>query len=133
MSEMINRNECCAPQRAETPETTHNAGWTYRPSVDVFEFEDRYELTADVPGAAKDAVALALEDGVLTLDAPARSRTPESASPVLTEYGVGRYHRRFRVGDDVDPERVGASLDDGVLTVTLPKAERSRARRIEIS
>lgn len=103
---------------------------TYRPDADIAETPEAFTITADVPGATPDSVDVNVERGVLTLRAgvPARER----GRVLLREYGVGAYERTFRVGEGIDVEKIGAVLKDGVLTLTLPKAERVRPRSIKV-
>lgn len=107
----------------------------YEPNVDIYETADDWVILADVPGVARDGIDLNFDDGVLTVAARVapRSASPAAgARPLVREYPVGDFERRFRVGDGIDAARINASLDAGVLTVHLPKAESSKPRKIEI-
>ena len=59
-------------------------------------------------------------------------RSPDGTRSLVSEYGIGEFRRRFRLGDGIDAESVGASFDGGVLTIDLPKAGPAKGRRIEI-
>jgi len=101
--------------------------------VDVIESENAFVVRADVPGFKKEQIALDLEKGVLTVRAEAAEQKEENAE---------RYHRRERRSQSVArrialPEgvlesEIAADLNDGVLTITLPKAPQAQARKIEI-
>ena len=56
----------------------------------------------------------------------------EGMEPVYTEYNIGHYTRSFTLSNKIDQERISAQLDDGVLTLTLPKAQEAQPRRISI-
>lgn len=105
---------------------------TITPPIDIHDGPDGLTLEADVPGATESSLIIQLEHNVLSLDARIETPAPEGARPVHEEYPVGDYHRSFILSDDVDRERITAELKNGVLKVFLPKADRARARRIEI-
>ncbi|HUU86014.1 MAG TPA: Hsp20/alpha crystallin family protein [Phycisphaerae bacterium] len=101
--------------------------------VDVREDEERYTIEANLPGMEKDAVEVTFEDGVLTIEAEARrDEERKEANFHLRERQVGRCSRSFRLPADADPEKVEAALANGVLTVTVAKAEAAKPRRIAV-
>jgi HSP20 family protein len=103
------------------------------PFIDIHEGPDGLVLEADLPGVAQDKVSIQLEDNVLTLLAEVESPVPGGEARLLhEEYRQGNYQRSFILSDEVDRERISAKLENGVLRLTLPKAERARTRRIEI-
>ncbi len=104
----------------------------FQPAVDIVESADRFTLTADVPGADSRSIEAHFEDGVLTLRAGVSPRQPEGTRWLVREYGVGAWERTFRIGEGIDAERIEAICRDGVLTLTLPKAESARPRKIEV-
>ena len=109
-------------RRAERSETQAVA-----PRFDIEEHEDRFVLTADLPGVAKADIQLSVDDGVLTLEASSGSTTESEseadseATFLRRERPVRRYRRRLRLGESVDIEAIDAQHVDGVLTVRLPK------------
>ncbi|MEZ4268198.1 MAG: Hsp20/alpha crystallin family protein [Myxococcota bacterium] len=104
---------------------------TITPPVDVYENDAELLLIADLPGVARDAIELNLEDGALTLSAR-RTRLIEGA--VLgDEIGDGDYLRSFRLPRGLDLESVKAELDSGTLKIRLPKAKEFRPRQIAIT
>jgi HSP20 family protein len=108
------------------------AGVYYSPAVDIYESEDAITVLADLPGVDKDLLDVDVEDRQLTITG--RVAQPEERfQPLYREYGIGGYTRSFRLGDTIDPSKIGASLKDGVLTLVLPKADRLKPRKIEIS
>jgi len=106
-------------------------GVMYVPYVNIIEDNESITLKADVPGATKDGIDIDVREGVLTLTATVEP-PPQRLRPVYREYEVGGFTRRFTLGERIDQSRINASLDDGVLTLVLPKAEEAKPRKIEI-
>jgi HSP20 family protein len=104
----------------------------YRPVVDILEATDELRVVADVPGAKAEDIDINFEQGVLTIHARVRPRQPEDVNYLLREYGVGDFHRVFEVSENIDAQRITAEHADGVLVLHLPKAEKAKARRIEV-
>lgn len=105
---------------------------TITPPIDIHDGPEGLTLEADLPGANESNLTIQLEHNVLTLDARIDEPNPDGARLIHQEFPVGDYHRSFILSDDVDRDRITAELKDGVLKVFLPKADRARARRIEI-
>jgi len=110
----------------------HELENAYTPPIDIHEGPDGLTLEADLPGATERNLRIQLEDNVLSLYAKIDSPVPDGARLVHEEYRLGDYHRSFILSDEVDREQITAELKNGVLRLTLPKAERARTRRIEI-
>lgn len=116
---------------------------TYAPSVDVVEYDDEYEVTVTLPGFAPEDVDVQVAGRTLTVAVEAESES-ETESDAATERGEGgRYLRRERRRAEatetvtfpttVDADEVAAKLRNGLLTVTVPKADPARSgRRVEI-
>lgn len=126
---------CASTAETKTTSTTAAApaGATYRPEIDIRETPEAFIVEADVPGATPESVDLTVDQGVLTLRVGVPGRSPDGARRLVREYGVGSYERSFRIGEGVDTEKIGAELKDGVLTLTLPKSETTRARKIKVA
>jgi HSP20 family molecular chaperone IbpA len=107
-------------------------GPVFRPDVDIVERQDEFVVTADLPGADGNTVQVRLEEGVLLLDADLATRPDADWTPVYAEYRPGGYHREFRLSDEIDPDRIQATMRDGVLELRLPKSERARPRQIKV-
>ena len=107
-------------------------GRFYVPPADVWETEDALAVAMEVPGVAHEAVQIELKDDVLRVEARIDASKYEGLEPVYTEYGVGHWARAFALPERVDRERIEARLEDGVLTLTLPKAAEARPRRIPV-
>ncbi|HZW11410.1 MAG TPA: Hsp20/alpha crystallin family protein [Phycisphaerales bacterium] len=106
---------------------------TYCPPMDVFEFDDRYEVHAELAGSAPDQINVTVGEGVLTIEARVPARYEAGIQPLVREYGVGDYRRQVRLGTDVDSEKLEGRYADGVLLLTLPKRAEQRPRRVLVS
>lgn len=107
---------------------------TYRPAVDIFEAENNYTIFVDLPGADRESINITSEGGALVVEASAPQRLENAGAGqwLLREFGVGDYRRIFRLGEDVDTEKINASFSNGVLTITLPKVEQAMRRKIRV-
>ena len=113
-------------------ENLSNRGWT--PAVDIRETEDAYEVTAELPGMKKEDVEITLENNLLKLSGERRfEKDIEKENYHRVERTYGTFSRAFSLPNRVDPEKVAASFADGILTVTVPKVEEAKPRRISIS
>ncbi len=125
-------NASCATDNSVVANSTDRKVSTYLPSVDILESSEAIVITADVPGANAKAVEVTFEDDTLTLRAPVAARESETRRPLHREYGLGDYLRSFTIHQPIDRDRINARLLDGVLTLTLPKSEAARPRKIAV-
>lgn len=103
------------------------------PPIDIHEGPDGLVLEADLPGVSDQEVNIQLEANVLELTALVPAPDVERLQPLHEEFRLpGVYHRSFILSDEVDRTQISAELRNGVLRLSLPKAERARSRRIEI-
>jgi HSP20 family protein len=132
---MAERQELAAREKREaaTREERTVPGRFYVPPTDVWETEDALTVVMEVPGVAREAVEIELKEDVLRVEARVDPARYEGLQPVHTEYGVGHWARAFALPDGVDRERIEARLEDGVLTLTLPKAAEAKPRRIALA
>jgi HSP20 family molecular chaperone IbpA len=107
-------------------------GRFYAPPADVWETEEALVVAMEVPGVAREAVEVEVKEDVLRVEARIDPAKYGGLEPVYTEYGVGHWARAFALSDRVDRERIEARLEDGVLTLTLPKTAAARPRRIPV-
>jgi HSP20 family protein len=107
-------------------------GRFYVPATDVYETEEALTVVMEVPGVGREGVAVELKDDVLRVEGRIDFAKYGGLEPVYTEYNVGHWTRSFALSDKVDRERIDARLEDGVLTLTLPKTAEARPRRIAI-
>ena len=108
-------------------------GRRFVPEVDIYETPEMLHLWADMPGVDEKSVHLNLADGVLTIEGNVGVKDYENLAPVYTEYNVGNYLRRFTLSNDIDTDKITARVTNGVLQLTLPKAERAKPRRINVT
>jgi HSP20 family protein len=91
--------------------------------VDISEDEKSFHLDAELPGVARDQITLGIEDDVLTIKAERKQESEEQKKNFhRIERTYGSFSRSFNLGEMIDQEHIGASFDNGVLHVTLPKA-----------
>jgi HSP20 family molecular chaperone IbpA len=100
------------------------------PPVDIFETEDALTVVADLPGVPRGAVDIRVEDSILTIKG--RAQYDPSGQTLREEFGLQGYFRQFQLSDTVDQDRITAECRNGVLTITLPKAEKSKPRQIAV-
>src|SRR5207249_1226678 len=120
-------------ERLERLTAHHTASWA--PPVDVYETADRYVVTAELPGLARDQIELAIEDSRLIIrgeraDGP--TGRDEARHYHQVERGHGAFARTFEFAEKIESDGVSADLKDGVLTIVLPKQPAPPARRIEV-
>jgi HSP20 family protein len=103
--------------------------------VDVFENDKEYRVLADLPGVAKDDIHIAVDRDLLTISAEVRKDALSKAGERLirSERFIGNLRRSFSLGADVDPEKVVAHYENGVLMLTLPKKVPGSVKRIMVS
>jgi HSP20 family protein len=101
--------------------------------MDLCKIDDHYVLTADLPGVDPGSVDVDVDSGTLTISAHRTARSDDSAQWLANERFFGRYRRQLSLGDNVDTAAIKATYENGVLTVTIPVAERAKPRKIEVS
>ncbi len=94
--------------------------------VNLYEDRDNYYVTAELPGLSKKDVKIELENAVLTISGERKRKQGESESSVS-------FSRSITVGDDINPSKAKARMQDGVLTITLPREEERKPRTITVS
>ena len=102
------------------------------PPVDVFENDASITLLADLPGVAREQLHVRVDGDTLLLEATAATAGPENMELVYGEAQVPNYRRQFTLSRELDTGRIEAQLRDGVLRLTIPKAEEARPRRIQV-
>ena len=106
---------------------------TWKPSVDISETEDEFIVTADLPGINREDLNVTVADGRLTLRGERRQATQESEGSVhRVERVYGTFTRAFDLPTAVNAENITASYRDGVLSVSVPKAEEAKPKQIEV-
>jgi HSP20 family molecular chaperone IbpA len=112
-------------------ESVVDPGSAYAPDADIVENGDSLAMYLDLPGVPAGGAAVEVdENNILTVRAKNAFREPEGR--FLRQARIGDYYRAFQLGAEYDRDRITAALKDGVLTVTVPKREEARTKRIEI-
>ena len=101
--------------------------------LDVVQDDDSIVVTASLPGLEADGIDVTVEEGLLTISGETKSDSEKTeGNYVIRERRSGKFHRSVRLPDTVDVEHVEPRYVDGVLTVTLPKIEAKKAKRLQI-
>ena len=131
---MASAQELAVREKKElvTKEEKTVPGRYYVPYADIYDTDDALCVVMEMPGVEKKDLNVALENAVLRVDGQINFSKYEGMEPVYTEYNIGHYARSFTLSNKVDQERISAQLDDGVLTLTLPKAKEAQPRRISV-
>ena len=106
---------------------------TFVPNVDIRETDEALWLWADMPGAAEDSIDVRLDNGELSIRGKVSVDAYKELTAVYTEYNIGHYRRSFSLSNTIDQSKITAEMKDGVLTLTLPKAEEAKPRKISIT
>lgn len=117
-----------APQEEKTIPARY-----YVPNTDIFETEDALTVVMEMPGVRKENIGIQLKDDVLDIEGQIDFSNYEDMQPLYTEYNVGHFSRRFSISSKIDQDKISAEIEDGVLTLRLPKAEEAKPRRIKIN
>ena len=104
----------------------------FLPTTDIFETDQALTVVMEMPGVNKDKVEINLEDGVLTIEGEIDFSKYQDLQPVYTEYNIGNYRRSFTLPETIDQEKIKAEMSDGVLMLSLAKAEKAKPRKIAI-
>jgi HSP20 family protein len=105
----------------------------FAPPADIVETQNAIEVRVDLPGHDPKTVQVNLENGVLTIQSERKQERREEQDGILrAERSFGAFARSFELPDTVDPQKVEARFDLGVLTVTLPKREETKPRSISV-
>lgn len=103
------------------------------PAYDLKEAGDAYGLEILVPGVAKDAVELHVDQGELIVTARRRWKAPEGWTEVFRETADADYRLRVDLNESINVDKINAELEQGILRVTLPKSEALKPRKIDVS
>lgn len=110
---------------------TITSAWV--PAVDVFEDKESVKIVAELPGVTAENVKLSIESNVLTIRGEKKQEAEENSERVHRyERTFGSFERAFALPNSIDADKIDAKYADGVLTVTIPKAEKARPREIPV-
>ena len=106
-------------------------GWS--PALDLYQDKDNVVAVVELPGMKKEDIDISLRDGTLTISGERKSQTSNGEKAERTERYIGRFRRSVTLPTRVDADKISASYRDGILTVTLPKAEEAKPRQIQVN
>jgi HSP20 family molecular chaperone IbpA len=116
----------------ETREETTIPARVFLPTADIFESRDALTVVLEMPGVEKSNVDVRVEDGVLSVQGRLDLSKYQGLQPLYTEYNIGHYARSFQLSSKIDQTKISAELQDGVLSLSLPKIEEARPRTIQV-
>ena len=105
------------------------SGWS--PALDLYQNNDNVIARVELPGMRKEDIEISLHDGMLTISGERKSESDEKAE--RTERYVGKFRRSVSLPTAVNSDKVTANYRDGILTVTLPKAEEAKPKQIQVN
>jgi len=124
----VQKEEVTTPDGAERTRECQ----CFVPRADIYEVEDQLVIVMDVPGADESSIDIVLEKNILTVNTYLEPVGPEGYGLAYAEYEVGDYQRSFKLSDDIDREKIDATIRDGVLRLYLPKSKEARTRKIGV-
>jgi len=104
----------------------------YVPVTDIYETSNEYVLKMEMPGVSKQALEITLSDTDLEVKGKADLKEPEEKELSYSECSMHDYYRKFKIGSDINRESINATLENGILTLTLQKKEEVKPRKIEV-
>jgi HSP20 family molecular chaperone IbpA len=102
------------------------------PAVDVLENETGITLKADLPGVSRDGLNIRVDGETLTIEGQVNLGDVQALEPVYAEIRTAQYKRSFVLSRDLDTSKIDATMKNGVLTLTVPKLEQAKPRRIAV-
>jgi HSP20 family protein len=119
-----------ATPRTEKALATREENRYMVPPVDIYETDNALAVIVDLPGVHKDGVDIRVDQDILTIKGKIRYQTPKNL--IRGEFGLLDFFRQFQLSDEVDQEKITAESKNGVLSITLPKAEKAKPRQIKV-
>jgi len=107
------------------------SGWS--PALDLYQNDDNLVAMVELPGMRKENIEISLHDGTLSISGERKSSSSNGDRAERTERSVGSFRRSVTLPTRVDANKVSATYRDGILTVTLPKAEEAKPKRIDVA
>ena len=105
----------------------------FRPSTEIKETDDSFNVNISVPGIKKDEIKIELNNGVLEVSGERKTEKTENKEKYhLSEISYGKFTRRFQLPDNVDTDKIDASVEDGILRLSIPKLEEVKPRQIDV-
>ena len=105
---------------------------SFNPNADIYETGEALIVLLEMPDVDKSHINISVEDDVLIVEGRIDFCKYQGLTPIYAEYPVGHYRRGFTLSNRIDQHKISAEMSDGVLTITLPKVEEVKPRRISI-
>jgi HSP20 family molecular chaperone IbpA len=115
----------------EASTTPGSAGFQSLP-VNVWETPEGYQAALLAPGLDEQSINVTVHDDTLAIEGELQFTVPEGAKPIWQEFGPTKFRRSLRLGTSVDPNHVEAIYRNGLLLVTMPKAEHAKPRQVQV-
>jgi HSP20 family protein len=128
---MSEKSEVTSRESAER-QGREETGAALRPPVTIFEDAHGITVEADMPGVSKDRLNVQVDKDTLLVEGDARIEMPPGMEPLYADVRATHYRRSFTLSGELEPDKIEASLKDGVLTVRIPKRAEVRPRKIEV-
>jgi len=109
-----------------------NEEYVLTPAADIYETKEEYRLKLEMPGVSREDLSVTLDNNELIIEGKVHDTIPETGKLKYAEYSLYNYYRAFRVGEDIDRNKIDATLENGILTLTLHKAEEAKPKKIEV-
>lgn len=119
-------------REVETKEEATIPARVFLPNADIYETQNELKVVLEMPGIEKSQVDVRVEDDVLHVEGRIDLSKYSGLQPLYTEYNVGHYARSFQLSSKIDQNKIAAEMNDGVLSLTLPKMEQAKPRMIQI-
>jgi HSP20 family molecular chaperone IbpA len=132
---MADRQQLQAQKKREqeSREETTIPARVFVPTADIYETQDALTVILEMPGVEKSNVSVRIEEGLLQVEGRLDLTKYQGLQPLHIEYNVGHYARSFQLSSKIDQANIAAALNDGVLSLTLPKVQEAKPRVINIS
>ena len=104
----------------------------FLPTTDIFETDEALTLLLEMPGVDRENIEISVENGVLVVEGKINFSKYESLQPIYSEYNIGPFRRSFLITSRIDQDKITAEMQDGLITLVLPKSEEAKPRRIEV-
>lgn len=130
MNTVVKNEEKAAPVQTAAVETEREY---IRPAVNIYETQEGYVLEAELPGVNKDGLTVSLEGNLLTLEGRRAAPVLAETESLYRETSDADFRRVFEVDPAIESGKISARLEQGVLTLTLPKAEAAKPRKIAVA
>ena len=119
-------------REVETKQEATIPARVFLPNADIYETPTDLKVVLEMPGIEKNNLEIKLEDGVLQVEGRIDLSKYAGLQPLYTEYNIGHYARSFQLSSKIDQNKIAAEMNDGVLSLTLPKVEEAKPRTIQI-